>query len=152
MTAEVAVEDFNPAYWIAGTDATSSRILHTMMRIADPEATMRFYIDGLGMKLVHRFELESKRMTAYFFSFDENSVDGLLELAHAWDADQPYSHGNGYGHIAVGSPDFDASFAKLEAMGAEVVKCPYKLFESGPKLAMVKDPDGYVIELVQARR
>lgn len=141
----------DPRYWIGGMDATAPRILHTMMRIKDPDAALRFYVDGLGMKLVHRFDLEAKRLTALFLSFDETSVDGFLELAHYWDTATPFSHGTGYGHIAVGAPDLEGALARLEAMGAEVAMRPYKLFETGPTLAMVKDPDGYVVELVQSR-
>jgi lactoylglutathione lyase len=152
MSDATATKDFDPKYWLAGTDAKDRRILHTMMRVKDPETALHFYVDGLGMKLVHRYEIESKRLTAFFLSFDENSTDGFLELAHYWDADAPYSHGSGYGHIAVGVPDFYEAVAKLEAMGTEIVARPYILFAGGPKLAMVKDPDGYLVELIQAKR
>jgi lactoylglutathione lyase len=152
MDAPVATPDFDPKYWIAGTDATTSRILHTMMRIADPERALRFYVEGLGMTLVYTFDIEQKRLTGYFLSFDANSTDGFLELAHYWDVGADYSHGSGYGHIAVGAPDLHGLIAKLAAMGVEVVKEPYILFPGGPQLAMVRDPDGYMVELIQARR
>ncbi len=152
MNHQGSVEGFDPKYWLAGTDATERRILHTMMRVKDPKVALPFYTDGLGMKLVHTYEIESRGITAFFLSYDENATDGFLELAHYWKAEGPYSHGTGYGHIAVGVPDFKATFEKLEAMGAEVIARPYILFPGGPHLAMVKDRDGYAVEIIQARR
>jgi lactoylglutathione lyase len=113
---------------------------------------VRFYVDGLGMKLIDVFQIESRRLTAHFLGFEEGQQDGFLELAHYWDAEAPYTHGTGYGHVSVGAPDFFAAFERLKAMGAEVLSEPMRIFPGGPLLAMVKDPDGYAVEIVQARR
>jgi lactoylglutathione lyase len=148
----MAEQDFDPRCWIAGTDADRPRMLHTMMRVRDPQASIRFYVEGLGMKLVDVFEIPERRLTAHFLGFEEGQQDGFLELAWYWDAEAAYTHGSGYGHVSVGAPDFDATFARLKAFGAEVLAEPFRIFPGGPRLAMVKDPDGYAVEIVQARR
>jgi lactoylglutathione lyase len=150
-TAE-ATPDFDPKRWIAGTDATETRLLHTMLCVRDPQASLRFYVDVFGMKVVDVVEIETTRLTAYFLGSNENQTDGFLELAHFWDAAEPYSHGTGFGHVSIGAPDFAATLTALEALGTEFLVRPMIMFPGGPQLALVKDPDGYTVEFIQARR
>jgi lactoylglutathione lyase len=152
MDSKAQPQDFNPRYWIAGTEAKVPRVLHTMLRVSDPKAALEFYVDLIGMKLIDVFEVEANRLTAYFLAFDETQVDGFLELAYVEGADTPYSHGTGYGHVSIGAPDFASLVAKLEATGVEFVVKPMRLFPGGPQLTLVKDPDGYVVEFIQGHR
>ena len=137
--------------WVWGADATRPRFLHTMIRVRDFDASLRFYVDGLGMKVLDRFEIEARRVTAFFIGFGGYEDGGCLELTHLWDVDA-YTHGTGYGHIAIGVPDLPGALAKLEAMGVEVTQRPVKYFADAPHLAFVKDPDGYSVELIQTRK
>jgi lactoylglutathione lyase len=132
--------------WLRNSKNTAPLLLHTMYRVKNLDATLRFYVDGLGMKMLDRIDIEARRATALFIGY---TPDVCLELVNAWDAASPYSHGNGYGHIAVGVPDLAGIFTKLKAMGVEVIQRPMAIVEGGPLCSFVRDPDGYAVELVQ---
>ncbi len=57
--------------------------------------------------------------------------------------------GTGYGHIAIASPDLDATLVKLAEQGIEPEKPPYAIREGGSRLCFVRDPDGYRIEILE---
>ena len=147
-----SVDAFDPKLWVWGARDESPRFLHTMIRVKDFEASMRFYVDGLGMTVLDRFDVPVRRSTGVFLGFADYAAGGLLELAQNWDAEGPYSHGTGYGHIAIGVPDIMAMVAKLEAMGSEITLRPKVLLAGGPHVAFAKDPDGYSVELIETRR
>jgi lactoylglutathione lyase len=153
MPMNNATAKFNPDLWVWGTHDKKPRFLHTMIRVKDFDAEFRFYVEGLGMKpLGDRFDVEVRRVTGIFIGFDDYAAGGCVELVQNWDADRPYSHGTGYGHISIGVPDVPAMVTKLETMGAEVTLRPTVLIEGGPHVAFVKDPEGYSVELIQTRR
>ena len=75
-----------------------------------------------------------------------------IELTHNWGREQPYSHGSGFGHIAIRVPDVYAATAQLADGGVKVTR-PAGPMKSGTEvIAFVEDPDGYRVELVTARR
>jgi lactoylglutathione lyase len=153
MTDGSATSEFNPKWWVWGTNDEKPRFLHTMIRVANYEAALRFYVDGLGMKqLGDRFDVELRRVSGVYLGFDDYAGGGGVELVTNWDATVPYTHGTGYGHIAIGVPDIEAMVARLEAMGAAVTLRPTRLLAGAPRVAFVKDPDGYAVELIQTRR
>jgi lactoylglutathione lyase len=71
-----------------------------------------------------------------------------LELTYNFGVDS-YEIGSGYGHIAITSPDLDATLAKLAEQGIEPEKPPYSVREGGSRLCFVRDPDGYRIEIIE---
>ena len=123
------------------------RYLHTMVRITDPERSRAFY-EALGMELrrespiVRDGELEA---TNYFFGFPGQEEE--LELTFNHDG-RSYELGTGYGHIAVGVEDLDATLTRLREQGIEPEREPYRVREGGSRLCFVRDPDGYRIELI----
>jgi lactoylglutathione lyase len=126
------------------------RLLHSMFRVRDVDAALRFYRDGLGMSLLQRYDFEQGRFSILFLSFS-GFRDGpaALELTYNWDRSEDYSHGSGYGHIAVGVPDVQAAYERLIAHGGTGTTAPKHMLPGSPQLAFVKDPDGYSIELIQ---
>ena len=149
------------------TDDPNRYVLtHTMLRITDPERSLPFYQDVLGMRLVNRFDFEAAKFSLYFLQprghADQSdgtpastfSRAGLLELTHNWgaEADGTRMHsGNeepkGYGHIGIAVPDIEGACARFEQLGVTFQK---RLGEGGMKhIAFIKDPDGYWIEIVQ---
>jgi lactoylglutathione lyase len=62
---------------------------------------------------------------------------------------EPYELGNGYGHIAITTPDLDDTLSELGRQGIEPEKPPYTVREGGNRLCFVRDPDGYRIELIE---
>jgi lactoylglutathione lyase len=125
-----------------------SKFLHTMYRIIDPERSRAFY-EALGMEfrrdldIVRNGELEA---TNYFFGFPGQEEE--LELTFNHDG-RTYEPGTGYGHIAIGVDDLDATLARLREQGIEAEREPYRVREGGSRLTFVRDPDGYRVELIE---
>jgi lactoylglutathione lyase len=135
--------------WIWGKHETQPRLLHAMIRVRDLDRSLKFYCDGLGMSVLSRFDSEQGRFTLVFVSYTGFADGPAIELTHNWDTSEDYSHGSGYGHVAVGVPDIHMMCDKLEGMGAKVSLRPKRIVEGAPELAFVKDPDGYAVELIQ---
>jgi lactoylglutathione lyase len=125
----------------------TNRYLHTMLRVTDPEKSRTFY-EALGMELrrespiVRNGELEA---TLYFLGFPGQEEE--LELTFNHDG-STYDLGTGYGHVAIGVDDLDATLASLAEQGIEAEKPPYQVREGGSWLCFVRDPDGYRIEII----
>ena len=121
--------------------------LHTMVRITDPDKSRAFY-EALGFTFENESDIVrngEREATNYFFSMgDQRSV---LELTYNHDG-RTYELGTGYGHIAIGVSDLDATLARLAELGIEPEKPPYQVREGGNFLCFVRDPDGYRIEII----
>jgi lactoylglutathione lyase len=121
--------------------------LHTMVRITDPAKSREFY-EALGfrfnrdMDIVRNGELEA---TNYFFSIGDQ--ENVLELTFNHDG-RTYDVGTGYGHIALGVDDLDATLTALGEQGIEPERPPYQVREGGSWICFVRDPDDYRIELI----
>jgi lactoylglutathione lyase len=124
-----------------------TRYLHVMYRISDPEKSRTFY-DALGFEfrrelpIVRDGEVEA---TNYFFGMPGQEEE--LELTFNHDG-RTYELGTGYGHIAIGVDDLDATLARLREQGIEPEREPYRVREGGSRLCFVQDPDGYRVELI----
>lgn len=139
--------------WVWGEDAETPRLLHSMIRVRDLAASLRFYCDGLGMHVLDRYDFEAGRFSIVFVSYaDYRDGQAALELTHNWDQAEGYSHGTGYGHVAIGVPDVPAMWERLPAFGGRQGTAPKSMLPGAPQLAFVHDPDGYAIELIQIRR
>ena len=150
------------------------RMNQTMLRIKDPQASIPFYRDVLGMTLLDRYDFPDMEFTLYFMGYPDAS-DGpvpegraeragwvfgrkaLIELTHNWgteaDDDFPgYHNGNedprGFGHIGISVPDVYAACERFEQLGVEFVKRPDDGSMKG--LAFIRDPDGYWIEVLSS--
>lgn len=144
------VEEIVDDYWQWGKADKGPRILHSMIRIKDVDKSLKFYCEGLGMNLLDRHDFPHANFSILFLSY-AGYKDGpaALELTYNWGREEDYTHGSGYGHIAIGVPDIDAVYERLAHFGGEQVTAPKKMVPGAPKLAFVKDPDGYAIELIQ---
>jgi lactoylglutathione lyase len=140
----------------------------TMLRIKDPEASVPFYRDVMGMTLLDRYDFPALKFSLYFMGYPNSTPPeergarikwvfeqpALLELTHNWGTEttpgQPYHDGNsdprGFGHIGLSVPDVGAACERFEQLGVEFVKRPDDGAMKG--LAFVKDPDGYWIEIL----
>lgn len=126
------------------------RILHTMIRVTDLEASLKFYCDVLGMKLLRKQDYPSGRFTLAFVGFGDEKSNAVIELTHNWDTNQ-YELGNGFGHIAIGMPDIYSACAEIAQRGGKVVRQPGPMKHGTTEIAFVEDPDGYRIELIQIK-
>lgn len=121
--------------------------LHTCYRVLDLDRSIAFYTDCLGMELRRTMAIRDEATNAFLsFPGDEES---RLELTLNHGRTEPYDIGSGYGHIALGVADLDATLAALAEKGVEPEKPPYRVREGGSRLCFVRDPDGYRIELIE---
>jgi len=129
------------------------RMLHTMYRVSDLDKSLAFYTDVLGMRLLRRKDYPEGRFTLAFVGFGDEAENTVLELTHNWDTDH-YDLGTGYGHIAIEVEDVYEACDQIKARGGEVVReaGPMKNSSAGTILAFVRDPDGYMIELLSPQR
>jgi lactoylglutathione lyase len=125
------------------------RYLHTMVRVRDLDASMRFYCEGLGLVEAYRMESEKGRFTLVYLSAPEDaeaakaSKAPLLELTYNWD-DEDYLGGRNFGHLAYQVEDIYAACQKLADMGVTINRPP-----RDGHMAFVRSPDGISIELLQ---
>ena len=132
---------------MTGTDAY--RLLHTMIRVKDQDKSIDFYTRHLGMKVLRQKDFEGGRFTNTFIGYGDESSEAVIELTYNWDQDEPYSHGSGFGHLAVGVPDIYGTCEALEAEGVSIPRKPGPMKHGTTVIAFIEDPDGYKIELIE---
>lgn len=130
------------------TRPTATRILHTMLRVRDLDATLGFYVGILRMRLLRRDEYPDGRFTLAFVGYEDEEDGAVIEFTHNWDVED-YALGSAYGHIALASPDVYALCDELQRRGAKIVRPAGPMKHGKRVIAFVEDPDGYRIELVQ---
>jgi lactoylglutathione lyase len=123
------------------------RLLHTMLRVVDLEKSIAFYTNTLGMRLLRKNDYPKGRFTLAFVGFGDESEGAVIELTHNWDT-ASYAHGDAFGHIAIKVDDVYKACEKITAAGGNVVRPAGPMKHGSTILAFVKDPDGYMIELL----
>lgn len=126
------------------------RILHTMLRVGDLDASITFYTEVLGMTLLRRKDYPEGRFTLAFVGYGNEVDQAVLELTHNWDTSR-YDLGDGYGHIAIEVLDVYKACEQIKAAGGKVVREAGPMKHGSSILAFVEDPDGYRIELLSGR-
>jgi lactoylglutathione lyase len=129
----------------------SYRLLHTMIRVRDLDASIAFYTKLLGMRLLRRTDYEGGRFTLAFVGYGEESDTTVLELTHNWDQTEPYEIGGGFGHLAVGVPDIYGACDALRAAGVKITREPGPMKHGSTVIAFVEDPDSYKVELIERK-
>ncbi len=125
------------------------RYLHTMVRVADIDASLDFYCNKLGLKEVERRENEKGRYTLIFLAAPDDVETGkansapLIELTYNWDPED-YHGGRNFGHLAYEVDDIYATCQKLMDSGVTINRPP-----RDGHMAFVRSPDGISFELLQ---
>src|SRR5438552_10490869 len=125
-----------------------ARYLHTMLRITDPARSRAFY-ETLGFRFSSEMDIVREgalEATNYFFSIADQ--ENVLELTFNHDG-RSYELGTAYGHIAIGVENLSETLARLQEHGIEPERPPYQVREGGSRIAFVRDPDSYRVELVE---
>ncbi len=132
--------------------------LHTMVRVSDIEASLRFYCQGLGLAEVARYDVEAGRFTLVFLAAPDDIARAggvpegarptslnipMIELTHNWDP-EAYAGGRNFGHLAYQVEDIYAAVEHLAGMGVTINRPP-----RDGRMAFVRSPDGISIELLQ---
>ncbi len=156
------------------TGTESFALNQTMLRIRDPQPSLAFYQDVLGMTLLQKLDFEEMKFSLYFLAYlgeGETIPDDpaerarfifnretTLELTHNWGTESDpdfrgYHDGNadprGFGHIGISVANVTEACARFEAMGVSFKKRP----QDGKMkdIAFITDPDGYWIEILSAQ-
>ena len=118
------------------------KYLHTMVRVTDIEASLKFYCEALGLKELSRKDYSQGRYTLVFLAApgDESAQ---VELTHNWDP-EPYGVGRNFGHLAYEVEDIYASCRRLQQHGVTILRPP-----RDGHMAFVRSPDNVSIELLQ---
>ena len=127
------------------------RYLHTMIRVRDLDATLRFFCDGLGLRETRRKENPAGRFTLVFLAAPESPA-AEVELTYNWPpADgspaEDYGSARNFGHLAFEVDDIHATCAHLAAMGITINRPP-----RDGHMAFVRSPDLVSVELLQKGR
>jgi lactoylglutathione lyase len=118
------------------------KYLHTMVRVSDLEASLKFYCDALGLREVRRTENEQGRFTLVFLAAPGDE-QAQIELTYNWDPEE-YKIGRAFGHIAYEVDDIYAACERLQRHGVTINRPP-----RDGRMAFVRSPDNISIELLQ---
>ena len=118
------------------------KYLHTMVRVTDVEASLKFYRDGLGLEEIRRTDNEKGRYTLIFLAAP-GQHDTPVELTYNWDP-EVYTGGRNFGHLAYEVDDIYAFCEKMQKMGITVNRPP-----RDGRMAFVRSPDNISIEILQ---
>ena len=119
------------------------KYLHTMVRVADLEHSLRFYRDALGLELLSRRDNPQGKYTLAFLAAPGDH-SAQVELTHNWD-DEIYSGGRNFGHLAYAVDDIYAACQRLLNHGVVINRPP-----RDGRMAFVRSPEQISIELLQA--
>ncbi len=124
------------------------KYLHTMIRVNDLDASIRFYTELLEMNLISRTDYPEGKFTLAFLSYGKTKDDPCIELTYNHGKDS-YVLGDAFGHIALGTEDIYGTCEKLKANGVKVTREPGPMKHGTTVIAFIEDPNGYKIELIQ---
>ena len=126
------------------------RILHTMLRVGDMQRSIDFYTTVMGMKLLRTTDRPEQKYSLAFVGYGDERSEAVLELTYNYGVGN-YDLGTAFGHIAIAVDDAYAACEKIRAAGGNVTREPGPVKGGSTVIAFVTDPDGYKIELIQAR-
>lgn len=118
------------------------KYLHTMIRVSDVPATLKFF-ELLGLKELRRYDNEAGRFSLIFLAAPGDE-EAQVELTHNWD-ESGYTGGRNFGHLAYAVEDIHAACQRLMDGGVTINRPP-----RDGRMAFVRSPDGISVELLQA--
>lgn len=124
-----------------------AKAIHSMIRVMDEAKSVAFYGKAMGLAVKDRYDFDG--FTLVYMKNPENDFELELTINHG--RAEAYTHGTGYGHLALSVADIDAEHKRFEQLGLN--PNPVKEFHRDgalmAKFFFVADPDGYKIEVLQ---
>ena len=124
--------------------------LHTMIRVNDLDESLKFYCEGLGMKLLRKQDYPGGEFTLAFVGYGDEKNNTVVELTHNWGTSS-YDQGSAFGHLAIGVDDIYGTCDELKGKGINVVREPGPMAHGGAVIAFIEDPNGYKVELIDLK-
>ena len=125
-----------------------SKIIHSMVRVQDLNLSLKFYAECFGLHPAHRLDFPT--FSLVYLRNAEN--DAEIELTWNQGRTEPYTHGDGYGHIAVCVPEAAADRERLLKLGYNPLDIKEFKADDGTLIAryfFIQDPDGYKVEVLE---
>ena len=125
-----------------------SKIIHSMLRVLDLEKSLKFYADCFDLKPSHRLDFPG--FTLVYLRNAEN--DAEIELTLNKGRTEPYTHGDGYGHVGVCVPDAVVDRARLTDLGYSPLDIKEFKADDNSLIAryfFIQDPGGYNVEVLE---
>lgn len=119
------------------------RYLHTMVRVTDLDASLKFYRDALGLEVLRSKEVPAGRFTLVFLAAPGDS-SAQVELTYNWDPEELHG-GRNFGHLAYAVDNIYATCERLQQHGVTILRPPRDGY-----MAFVRSPDNVSVELLQA--
>jgi len=119
------------------------KYLHTMVRVKDIEASLKFYCDNLGLQENRRYENEQGRFTLVFLSAPGDEA-AQVELTYNWDAEELGDGNRNFGHLAYAVDNIYETCRRLMDGGVTINRPP-----RDGRMAFVRSPDNISIEILQ---
>ena len=126
------------------------RLLHTMLRVGNLDASIEFYTSIMGMQLLRKSDNEAYKYTLAFLGYGNEKENTVLELTYNWGVSE-YDLGGAFGHIAIEVENVYDACDKIREQGGVISREPGPVKGGTTEIAFVKDPDGYAIELIQKK-
>lgn len=121
-------------------------MIHSCIRVLNLEKSEDFYQKAFGFEVTRKLDFPEHRFTLSYLRAPGQPFE--LEMTYNYDQPEPYQLGNGYSHLAVGVKDLEASHRRHQEMG--LTPEPLKGLAAGkPKFYFLRDPDGYLVEVVR---
>lgn len=127
------------------------RILHTMIRVANLDRSLKFYTEVLAMQLLRQKDYPDGKFTLAFVGYGNEADNTVIELTHNWDTTD-YEIGNGFGHIAIEVDNVYTATDEVRKRGGKIIRDAGPMNAGTTIIAFVEDPDGYQIELLGKKR
>ena len=118
------------------------KYLHTMVRVTDVDASLKFYCDALGLEVISRKDFPQGKFTLIFLAAPGDG-EAQVELTHNWEP-ETYDGGRNFGHLAYAVDDIYAACERLQQHGVTINRPP-----RDGRMAFVRSPDNISIELLQ---
>lgn len=125
-----------------------AKLIHSMIRVLDLDRSLKFYDECFGLRSDHTLDFPS--FTLVYLRNAEN--DAEIELTYNKDRTEPYTHGDGYGHVAVCVSSASSERTRISELGYAPLDIKEFKADDGSLIAryfFIQDPDGYKIEVLE---
>jgi lactoylglutathione lyase len=124
------------------------KILHTSITVKDIEASIQFYRDVIGLKLLSRREIPENKAEIAFLG--DQQTNSRIELTY-WKEKKDWNEGDELDHIAFAVQDMEKAMKLFRKLNVEIAMEPYSLKGTTTRIAFIKDPNGIWLEIIERK-